>query len=325
MMRARRPAAFEMLSVSALDLFASALGSFMLLAIVLFPYYLRSPAWEAEVRTAQAGRDQAQAAARAAAAEAAEQERRQAAAGAALDRAKARLHAAEAAARLWTPGPAPPPEPPPAPAVTASARMHGLAVDDLDLVFVMDATGSMRDELRDAQANLIGIVRVLSRLTVSLRVGFVVYKDRSDAFVTRSFPLSPMRDGGVEALVAFLAGITADGGGDPPEPIDVALADAVALSWRPQATGRIVVIGDAPVHGENTARTLTLARAFAGGGPPGRRNVSAVFTGGDPQAGAFFVRLADAGGGLFARHQGQMIESVLLSVLHRPRAAEGRR
>ena len=42
--RPRQP--LDALSISALDLFASALGAFMLLAVSFFPYYLRAPALE---------------------------------------------------------------------------------------------------------------------------------------------------------------------------------------------------------------------------------------------------------------------------------------
>ena len=44
----------EMFSISALDLFASALGTFILLAILLFPFYLRQPSLEAELHGARA-------------------------------------------------------------------------------------------------------------------------------------------------------------------------------------------------------------------------------------------------------------------------------
>ena len=48
-----------------------------------------------------------------------------------------------------------------------------LFIVDLDLVFVMDTTGSMRSELADIQVSLLGIIRVLHRLAPSLSVGFV--------------------------------------------------------------------------------------------------------------------------------------------------------
>jgi len=52
------------------------------------------------------------------------------------------------------------------------------------------------------------------------------------------------------------------------------------------------------------------------------RSVSTIFSGQKPRAKDFFKRLARAGGGEFAAHRGQMIESVLLSVLP-PRAGRG--
>ncbi len=51
----------------------------------------------------------------------------------------------------------------------------------------MDTTGSMRRELADLQANLLGIIRVLSRLAELLRIGFVAYKDRGEPYLTRFF------------------------------------------------------------------------------------------------------------------------------------------
>ena len=62
----------------------------------------------------------------------------------------------------------------------------------VDLVFVMDTTGSMREELEDLQANLVGVIRILSRMAASLRVGFVAYKDTDAAYLTQEFPLGPM-------------------------------------------------------------------------------------------------------------------------------------
>ena len=50
-MRIRRQQPLEMLTISALDIFASALGVFMLVSILIFPNYLKQPSIEA----AQAG------------------------------------------------------------------------------------------------------------------------------------------------------------------------------------------------------------------------------------------------------------------------------
>ena len=49
----RPPRSLDVLSISALDLFASALGVFVLVAIILFPFYLKRPSLEADLAGAQ--------------------------------------------------------------------------------------------------------------------------------------------------------------------------------------------------------------------------------------------------------------------------------
>ena len=53
-MRISRRQPMEMLTISALDIFASALGVFMLVSILLFPYYLKQPSIEAQQAGARA-------------------------------------------------------------------------------------------------------------------------------------------------------------------------------------------------------------------------------------------------------------------------------
>lgn len=340
-MLARPRQALDALNISALDLFASALGAFMLLAVSFFPYYLRAPALEQETEgaraelaavaralreaeTARADARQTKAAAARAAAEA--QER--------LNQVQAELAAVEAAA---PPVPATVEAPPrPAEQAVPGPRRSLLAITDLDLVFVMDTTGSMRDELQDLQANLVGIIQVLQRLAPSLQIGFVAYRDRGDAYVVRGTQLSAL-DAGDAEILRFVRGLEARGGGDIPERVDEALAAAFSMAWRANAQGRVIVIGDAPAHPADVERALSLAAQFRRSAPSDRypRAVAAIYTGagagvgagpgpgGGASAGAygarrFFERLAEAGGGEFSVHQGQMIESVLLAVLTDP-------
>ena len=79
------------------------------------------------------------------------------------------------------------------------------------------------------------------------------------------------------------------------------------------------MIGDAAPHAREEAQTLALARRYAANGP--ERSVSALFIDtpsyrrfGTGDRG-FFAQLAQSGRGQFNRHSGEMIESVLLSVL----------
>ena len=319
-MLSRRKVAPEALNVSALDLFASALGIFILIAILMFPYYLRQPSIEAGLAGAKAELAAAEEALiaheedLAAASQAREETERgladarqrlaqlqslASASSADLERNK---QSADAAARELG---------------ALGRKMTSIAIADLDLVFVMDTTGSMGDELKDIQANLQGVIRVLHRLAPSLQVGFVAFKDRTDAYVTRVFALENMTKANLERILRFVSTLDARGGGDAPEPVDQALSAALAMPWRSNAAGRIIIIGDAPPHAPNWQRTLDMAAGFrnSAGLDALPRSVSTIFTGSNPQPGAFFKRLAAAGGGDFTAHRGQMIESVLLSVL----------
>lgn len=307
----------EVLSISALDIFASALGVFILVAIILFPYYLKQPSIEvaeegAEAELAAAERSWVEAEGEAAAADS-----RLGDAKAALSAAKARLEEAEAAAERAAPV---------EPAPERGERPAPLTIDDLDLVFVMDTTGSMRRELQDIQANLVGIIRVLNRLAASLRVGFVAYRDRGEGYITLQHPLQAMNASNLSQMVGFVGRLGASGGGDDPEAVDEALRQALAMPWRSNAEGRVIVIGDAPVHAHRQAATLGMAAAFASSAsnPAHPRSVSAIFTGRSPNARAFFERLAEAGGGELSEHQEFMIESILLSILPEPGSVAAR-
>jgi hypothetical protein len=307
----------EMLTISALDIFASALGVFMLVSILLFPYYLKQPSIEADQAGARA--ELAAAAddvvhARQAVSDALQE---RAAAEATLAEARARLTEAEALAARAAQQPEPQEVGAPAEPETKGEQKVRIAIADLDLVFVMDTTGSMRRELADLQANLIGIIRVLSRLASSLRIGFVAFKDRGDAYLTAEYELQRMNDAHVAELVNFVNGLRAQGGGDDPEPVDEALRAALAMPWRADAQGRIIVIGDAPTHAHRQGPTLAMAEQFRRSAPGQQapRTVSAIYTGQSVALRPFFERLAAAGGGDLSDHQGQMIESVLLSVL----------
>jgi hypothetical protein len=295
---------FEFLSVSALDLFASALGVFILITFVLLPFYLKQPSLEADLRgeavdiaaisheldlyrerliTAQGARQDAEAN---------------------LLAARQRLAAAQEATRQAAAEPKP--------AETPIPRKPGLlSIPALDLVIALDTTGSMRDELRDLQTSLLGIMRILYRLSPSLSIGVIAYKDYGQPYVTRSFPLSGIEERTLSAAVDFLDTLRAAGGGDNPEAVDAALEEAFAMPWRDNVQRRILVIGDAPAHPSGTQRAFDLADRFQSKGG----SVGTIFTGTDEGGRLFFERLAAAGGGDFRRHKGEMIESVLFSVL----------
>ncbi|MDJ0942147.1 MAG: RT0821/Lpp0805 family surface protein [Kiloniellales bacterium] len=196
--------------------------------------------------------------------------------------------------------------------------------EELDLVFLLDTTSSMRSELGDLKAGVMSSVRVLLRMVSSLNIGFVAFRDRNDSYVTSAFQLTPMTEDSLRRLEIFVEGLKAGGGGDRPEAIDKAMGVAKDMPWRPTALGQIVVIGDAPAHAGARGRTLIMAENFRGDVPSSaaRRKVSAVYTGSARRRGSrkFFHHLAKHGGGCFTSDPQTLVENVLLSVLGRGRS-----
>ncbi|HSV45370.1 MAG TPA: VWA domain-containing protein, partial [Ramlibacter sp.] len=118
----------------------------------------------------------------------------------------------------------------------------------LDLVFLIDATGSMADEIDKLKATLRTISADVARLPSQpdLCFGLVAYRDRGDAFLLRSHDFTNDLGSFQGALNALHAG----GGGDYPEAMNEALHETVhKLSWRGEGATRLVVLlADAPPH-----------------------------------------------------------------------------
>ncbi|MEP6792341.1 MAG: VWA domain-containing protein [Ramlibacter sp.] len=118
----------------------------------------------------------------------------------------------------------------------------------LDLVFLIDATGSMADEIDKLKATLRTIAADVARLPSQpdLCFGLVAYRDKGDAFLVRSHDLT----NDLAAFQGVLNNLHAAGGGDYPEAMNEALHETVHnLSWRGDGATRLVVLlADAPPH-----------------------------------------------------------------------------
>lgn len=117
----------------------------------------------------------------------------------------------------------------------------------LDLAFVVDATGSMDDELEYLKDEIDGISSDVkaSFATVDIRYGLVVYRDKGDDYVTRKFEFT-------SDLAEFKGNLNmqvAAGGGDTPEAMDAAMADMISLQWRTGNAARLAfLVADAPTQ-----------------------------------------------------------------------------
>ncbi|MBN2360487.1 MAG: VWA domain-containing protein [Deltaproteobacteria bacterium] len=119
----------------------------------------------------------------------------------------------------------------------------------VEVVFVLDTTGSMSGLIQGAKQKIWSIVNEIAkgRPTPEVRLGLVGYRDRGDRYVTTRVDLTNDLDAVYEKLMGF----SADGGGDTPESVNQALHEAVhQMSWSSdRRTLKVVfLVGDAPPH-----------------------------------------------------------------------------
>ncbi len=120
----------------------------------------------------------------------------------------------------------------------------------LEMVFVLDTTGSMGGLIEGAKQRIWGIMNEVmqSKSHPAVRIGLVAYRDRGDQYVTQVLPLTNDLDKVYSTLMDYQAG----GGGDTPEDVRRALVDGVRRAGWSQSSSRlaqiIFLVGDAPPH-----------------------------------------------------------------------------
>ena len=119
----------------------------------------------------------------------------------------------------------------------------------LDLVFLMDCTGSMGSYIHSAQQTINRIVEeIVATEKASVRFGLIGYRDhppQEDSYVTMIFPFTSS----VKTMREQLDKLNANGGGDNPEAVADGLHAVLQLSYRESATRVCLLIADAPPHG----------------------------------------------------------------------------
>ncbi|KAG1747729.1 uncharacterized protein EDB91DRAFT_42541 [Suillus paluster] len=134
-----------------------------------------------------------------------------------------------------------------------SSRTHGLK---LDLLFILDLTGSQQPYIDSVKASInaicaeiLGSDHMKSAHPGGLRVAFIGFRDhypQDDTFVTRQWDF-------VSDITRIHANLShlpeADGGGDGPEAVTAALARALTMKWRNDCNKVAVLVSDAPPHG----------------------------------------------------------------------------
>lgn len=164
------------------------------------------------------------------------------------------------ATSIWNVESNPPPNAPPTNPPPNGQDTGGKAA--LEMVFVLDTTGSMGGLIEGAKQRIWSIVNDVMQASSrpAVRVGLVAYRDRGDDYVTKVLPLTNDLDQVYSTLMDYQAA----GGGDGPENVRRALADAVHQSkWsKDNGVARIIfLVGDAPPHDDYADEPSTMKTA----------------------------------------------------------------
>jgi len=127
------------------------------------------------------------------------------------------------------------------------APTDGAARPLLDVCFLLDATGSMDDEIARLKDTISAVLLQITGLDPKpdVRLGLVQYRDRRDAFVTRVTPFT----GKLAEFSEILRDVAAAGGGDAPEDMQEGLRVTLSeMKWRENAVRIVFLMTDAPAQ-----------------------------------------------------------------------------
>ena len=117
----------------------------------------------------------------------------------------------------------------------------------LDLLFILDTTGSMCDEIKQLQDNIYSIYTRINNYfqSVPIRFGLILYRDQGDRYLVKKHQFTES----IDEFQLSLDQVSCGGGGDNPEDIQTALDEAVQkMDWAKDACKLSFLLADAPPH-----------------------------------------------------------------------------
>ena len=140
-------------------------------------------------------------------------------------------------------------------ATISETQVNRIALDEalpsptnqVQIAFMVDATGSMGDELEFLKMDLKKVIAEVQKTNTQLKISTatVFYRDEVDEYVVKHSPFTE----DINQTTEFISQQRADGGGDFPEAVDKALVQLNQLQWQPEARTRIAfLVLDAPPH-----------------------------------------------------------------------------
>jgi hypothetical protein len=151
-------------------------------------------------------------------------------------------------------------------------------INNVDIAFLVDATGSMGDEINFLKAELNEVIFQSKEIsnTLNFRFASVFYRDHGDEYVTRTMNFSRV----LSESISFITDQRAGGGGDYEEAVEIGLDSAInKLNWSEEARARILfLVLDAPPHNTDAIR-ISLQKSMRLAAEKGIRIVPLVASG----------------------------------------------
>ena len=118
--------------------------------------------------------------------------------------------------------------------------------NNLEIMFVIDATGSMSDEMAYLKSEIDDVISKVKEenATANISLAMMVYRDEGDEYVTKYSDFTT----DISAQQTWLAKQSANGGGDFPEAVQTALSEAMNKQWSAKSTKLLFHVADAPAH-----------------------------------------------------------------------------
>ena len=119
----------------------------------------------------------------------------------------------------------------------------------IDIMFIMDLTGSMGSYLSETKRNIKKITEEISEHNPGskIRLGFVGYRDYETKEEKRKYEIIDFTEN-IDNFITSIKKFNCYGGGDQPEDIAGGLNEALKMEWK--STARyVVLVCDAPCHG----------------------------------------------------------------------------
>jgi GH25 family lysozyme M1 (1,4-beta-N-acetylmuramidase) len=151
----------------------------------------------------------------------------------------------------------------------------------LDIVFAIDRTGSMSDEISVIKSKAVEIINAIQSKNPDTYFGLVSFMDYpgyyaypgySAQYGDASYGDVPYKvdvplTSNISSVTTAINGLTLGWGGDDPQDYTRVLYESMYLNWRPSAKKILIIFGDAPTHDLNFA-------GYNFGGDPGRDGIA---------------------------------------------------